>query len=134
MDELSARHFTDATYFGVHRLFVDVYALQHPDRYCASFKSLAAHLAHVCWSLEHGGTRALPSEPIRTWVERHPHLRKPPLPNARGSLTVADVRAATPAQHQADVDRWARATWAAYADLHDLARAWVRDAYDRSHA
>jgi Family of unknown function (DUF5946) len=53
MDELLALHFSDATYFGVHRLFVDTYCLPHPGQYCVSFKSLAAHLAHLCWSLEH---------------------------------------------------------------------------------
>jgi hypothetical protein len=129
MDELLARHFSDASYFGVHRLFVDVYCLQHPERYCASFKSLAAHLAHVCWSLERAGTKAVPSEPIRRWVERHPHLEKPPVPAARGLMTVADVAAvSTPAEHHQQVERWARATWEAYADLQPPAREWVEAA------
>src|SRR4051812_15355276 len=61
MDQGLALHFSDATYIGVHRLFVDAYCLQHPDEYCASFKSLAAHLAHLCWSVEHGGSVAIPS-------------------------------------------------------------------------
>jgi hypothetical protein len=126
MDELLALHFSNASYFGVHRLFVDTYCLQHPDRYCASFKSLAAHLAHLCWTLEHGGTRAVPSEPIRRWVERNPHLQKPRLPSFRGSMTLADVVAAsTPAEHHRAVEQWARATWDAYADLHTTARHWV---------
>ena len=60
MDEMLALHFGDARYFGVHRLFVDAYSMQHPDRYCVSFKSLAAHLAHLCWSLERGGSDAVP--------------------------------------------------------------------------
>jgi hypothetical protein len=34
MDEVLALHFGNAAYFGVHRLFVDTYCLQHPDRYC----------------------------------------------------------------------------------------------------
>ena len=65
MDELLALHFNDTTYFAAHRLFVDTYCLQHPDEYCRSFKSLAAHLMHLCWSLEHRGNAALPNETIR---------------------------------------------------------------------
>jgi len=126
MDEQVARHFSEVTYFGVHRLFVDTYCLQHPDRYCVSFKSLAAHLAHLCWSLEQGGTAAVPSEAIRLWVERHPHLEKPALPEDRGRLTVAHVAAAgDPAAHRRAVDQWARSTWTAYAPLHAIARHWV---------
>ena len=44
MDEVLARDFSDVLYFRVHRMMVDTYSLQHPERYCASAKSLAAHL------------------------------------------------------------------------------------------
>jgi hypothetical protein len=56
---LLARDFTDAAYFRVHRMIVDTYCLQHPDRYCVSAKSLAAHLTGLCWLIEHGGSREL---------------------------------------------------------------------------
>jgi hypothetical protein len=126
MDECLALHFTQPAYFGVHRLFVDAYCLQHPDRYCVSFKSLAAHLGHLCWTLEHGGSRAMPSEAIRKWLERHPHLEKPLMPAFRGAVTIDLVhRAATPADHHEAVQVWARSTWDAYADLHPTARSWV---------
>jgi hypothetical protein len=134
MDELSATHFSEVTYFGVHRLFVDTYCLQHPDRYCASFKSLAAHLAHLCWSLEHQGSPAIPSEAIRHWVERHPYLEKPVLPTHRGVLTIADVaRAADPSAHHRAVQEWARATWEAYADLQSVGRNCVKQALEGAH-
>jgi hypothetical protein len=133
MDEVLALHFSDATYFSVHRLFVDAYCLQHPDAYCVSFKSLAAHLAHLCWSLEYAGSRAIPSEPIRRWVERHPHLAKPPLPAFRGELTVADVaRVTSPAEHHDVVVHWAESTWVAYAALQAIARQWVQFALDEN--
>ena len=129
MDECLALHFTQPAYFGVHRLFVDVYCLQHPERYCISFKSLAAHLGHLCWTLEQGGTRAVPSEAIRQWVERQPHLEKPKLPAFRGALTIDLVRRAeTPADHHEAVERWASSTWDAHADLHAIARKWVSSA------
>src|SRR5262245_2856337 len=108
-DEVLAQHFTSAAHFGVHRLFVDAYCLQHPDRGCISFKSFAAHSAHLCWSLERGGSRAIGSERIRRWVERHPDLSKPPLPDSRGTITIAEVvRAATPPEHHQAVERWAQ--------------------------
>jgi len=129
MDELTARGFSDFSYGRVHRLFVDTYCLQHPDSYCVSFKSFAAHLSGVCWSLEYGGSPGLVSEALRKWVERHPQLEKPPVPAARGSLTVADVaRAPDAAAHAGAVDDWARATWSAYSPLHGLVRQWVKDA------
>ena len=126
MDECLALHFTQPAYFGIHRLFVDAYCLQHPERYCVSFKSLAAHLGHLCWTLEHGGSRAVPSEPIRKWVERHPHLEKPLIPAFRGAVTIGRVhRAPTPADHHEAVQAWARSTWDAYAELHATAHGWV---------
>jgi hypothetical protein len=52
MDELLALHFTQPSYFGVHRLFVDTYCLQHPERYCAASASSPAehHRAVEQWS------------------------------------------------------------------------------------
>jgi len=134
-DELLALHFSNPLYFSVHRLLVDTYCLQHPDRGCVSFKSLAAHLAHMCWSLERGGSRAVPSEAIRRWVERHPHLAKPPIPRSRGAVTIGDVaRASSPAEHHEAVDRWARTTWTAYAPLHSVVRQWLDQAQARSRS
>ena len=127
-NEQTGLHFTDVTYLAIHRLFVDAYCLQH-DPYIASFKSLAAHLAHLCWSLEHGGSRAVPSEPIRAWVERNPTLERPPLPARRGVVTIADVAlAANATAHRMGVDLWANSVWDAYAALQPLAREWVSTA------
>jgi hypothetical protein len=43
-----------ATYAST-RITVDTYCMQHPDRYCVSAKSLAAHLTGLAWALERGG-------------------------------------------------------------------------------
>jgi hypothetical protein len=64
-DELLARDFSDIAYFQVHRMMVDTYCLQHPDRYCVSAKSLAAHLTGLCRLIEHDGSRAVGSELVR---------------------------------------------------------------------
>src|SRR5262249_25137800 len=129
MDELLARDFSNVIYFRVHRQMVDTYALQHPERYCASAKSLAAHLTGLCWLLERGGSRAVGSEPLRRWLDGKVALDKPELPAERGSLTIADVRGIDdPVAYAAAVDRWARATWEAYAPLHGLAHDWIETA------
>jgi hypothetical protein len=129
-NEQTALHFGDVQYFAIHRLFVDAYSLQH-DPYIESFKSFAAHFAHLCWSLEHDGSRAVPSEAIRAWVERNPGLTKPPLPRKRGVVTIAHVAAAaSAAAHRMAVDLWAKSVWEAYAPLQPLAREWVKAALD----
>jgi hypothetical protein len=130
-EELIAREFSDVAYFRVHRLTVDTYCLQHPDEYCASAKSMAAHLTGVAWLLDRDVSRATGSEAVRRWIEAHSHLERPMPPGFRGALTVADVRGtASPREYAAAVDRWAHATWEAYAPLHELARSWIRAALD----
>src|SRR5690242_21071966 len=72
------------------RLTVDCYCLQHPDRYCVSAKSLAAHLTGACWALEFGG-----GEPglkaLQSWLNGRVPLVKPALPSSFGEVTVAEV-------------------------------------------
>lgn len=128
-DEILARDFTDALYFGVHRMVVDVYSLQHPDRYCRSATSLAAHLCGLCQILESGASPAVGNPALQRWLSGRVSLVKPELPSSRGELTLADVRdASEPAAWADAVERWARSTWEAYRSLHDLAREWLEQA------
>ena len=127
-DACWAREFGHVLYFRVHRMSVDAYALQHPDRYCASAKSLAAHLAGLCCAFEHPGERAL-LDSLQRWLSGNPSLDKPPWPAWRGALTVASVDVeAGPEAYGAAVERWARCTWEAWAPLHDLARSGLAEA------
>ena len=135
LDEILARDFTDAGYFGVHRMVIDTYSLQPPDRYCASAKSLAAHLTGLGWLIERGGSKAVGSEALRRWLDGTPRLDKPELPRSRGALTIADVRGAGDApSHSRAVEAWARSTWEAYAPLHPAARAWIEQALRQRRA
>ena len=130
-EELSARDFSDIRYGRVHRMAVDAYALQHPDRYCISAKSLAGHLAGLCWSFEFGGAEPV-DRAFRAWLSTNPPLVKPALPTTRGALTIADVRGApNPVAFAQAVDRWARSAWDAYADLQPMARAWLERVVER---
>jgi len=107
------------------RLTIDVYCLQHPDRYCVSAKSLAAHLTGLCWALEHGISEGGLRE-LQRRLDGRRHLVKPPLPADRGTLTVGDIAGvAGPDEYMKALDAWARSTWAAYADLQETARGWI---------
>ena len=112
------------------RLTVDVYCLQHPERYCVSAKSLAAHLTGLAWALDNGGDeRGLRT--LQQWLNGRVQLVKPALPARRGEVTVAEMAAVRDADGYAPaLDRWARSTWAAYAGLHETARAWIAQAFD----
>ncbi len=128
-ETLLARDFSDARFFAVHRLFVDIYALQHPDEYCASAKSLAAHLAGLCLILEHGASAATGAAALRAWLDGPRAPAKPPLPTGRGAVTLGDLAGiGDPAAWREAVARWAEATWHAYRDLHPAARGWVAEA------
>jgi hypothetical protein len=128
-EELLARDFSDPVYFRVHRMLVDIYALQHPDRYCRSAKSFAAHFTGLCWFIEHGGGRAVGNESLRRWLNGPSPVKKPEIPSFRGTLTIQDVREARdPMAYAEAVERWGRSTWEAYSPLHALARDWIQQA------
>jgi hypothetical protein len=125
-DDESARQYGDARFAARRRMVVDTYCLQHPERYCASPISMAAHLTGLCIAMEHRGREEELNAAVQRWLSRRPELTKPPLPALRGPLTIAAVRAATDLNdHRAAVDGWARGTWDAYATLHPVAREWV---------
>jgi hypothetical protein len=134
-DELLARDFSDVRYGRVHRLMVDAYALQHPDAYCRSARSLAAHLGGLCVAFEYDGQRVV-HEALRRWIESAA-LVKPGLPAARGVVTIAEAfRAGDPLVYQEAVHRWAKSVWDAHAGVHEIARGWLRQALamPRRHA
>lgn len=131
-DELSVRQWYTPLAYAVRRMIVDTYALQHPDEFCASAKSLVAHLTGLCAALErHDHPNIL--RVLLDWLETGPTLVKPALPAARGRITIVETFEATCAEQvHATSDRWARAVWDAYAPLQPQARAWVDEAIARS--
>ena len=126
-DTLLARDFSDARFFSVHRLFVDTYSLQHPDEFCRSAKSLAAHLVGLMQIVEAGASPASGDAALRDWLDGSRALDKPPVPAERGAITLADVsQIDDPAAWREALRRWAESTWAAWAELHPLARLWAQ--------
>lgn len=123
--EMIARDFSDFRYFAVHRLVVDAYALQHPESYCRSAKSLAAHLAGLCCGLEHGGNPDVYNA-LQRWLNGTPPLVKPEPPGLRGHVTVVDVHNAVDVcEHKKLVYDWAESVWQAWSEHHEIARRWI---------
>jgi hypothetical protein len=128
-EAMLARDFQDARFFAVHRLLVDNYCLQHPDEYCASAKSLAAHLVGLCLVLEQEASAATGAAFLRDWLDGERALDKPDLPDRRGGIVLADLGGIDePEAWRKAVRGWAATIWQAYADLQPLARRWAAEA------
>lgn len=108
----------------LRNLAVDAYCLQHPDDYCQSAKSYAAHLAGLCCGVELGGDPGV-YRSVARWLDGQRDVVKPAVLPNRGRTTVADVFAAPAADYEPRVRAWARAVWAAYTSQHALARGWL---------
>jgi hypothetical protein len=127
-DEISARAYTDPGYATTRDLAFDAYCMQHPERYCCSAKSYAAHLTRLCCGLEYGGDPKVYAA-IQKWLNGTVDIVKPEPPNCRGQMTVADLWAArTLKEHTRLVHDWANGVWKAYAAQQDIARSWIRAA------
>jgi hypothetical protein len=113
------------------RLLVDTYCVQHPDGYCASPKSFAAHITGLAYAIEGGGNiRGL--QVLHEWLDRHPNLEKPVISRVAFDCTIGDVaKAKNQKEYQALLQRWSRSTWAAVAELQPIARKWMGEAFDR---
>ncbi len=106
-DALLAAAHRDPARAAAHRLAVDAYCLQHPEPYCRSTKSYAAHLVGLCWGVEHGG-HASGYAAVQRWLNGTRSLAKPTLPATYGEVTLADVAASHRASGpQPRVVRWA---------------------------
>ena len=128
-EEILAREFSDYRYGRIHRLTVDAYSLQHPDKYMRSGKSFAAHLTGICAAIE-GDDVLSTNQIVQKWLSTNPQVEKPAhIPEQRGTLTIPYIySAANPDEHVERVREWAREVWAAWAEHHDLARRLISEA------
>ena len=129
--EVVGREFSRPELFHIHRVTVDAYSLQHPDRYMKSAKSAVAHLAGMCWTLEESGDPSV-SQALSRFLDGTPRFERPhPIPpaGARGELTILDIHSAPDSgAHVRLVKRWAASAWEAWAEHHPKAREWVKAA------
>jgi len=66
-DEVVAKEFSDYRYGRLHRLTVDTYSMQHPERYMRSGKSFMAHLTGMCAAPEGNQAESVNRE-IQRWL------------------------------------------------------------------
>ena len=124
-DEVLARDYSQPAYFACHKLVVDCYSLQHPDEFCRSAKSLAAHLVGLGTAIDEEGPTDRASAALKRWLDGPVSLVKPPLPAARGKTTLADLpMTAQSEEWRTAVRGWAESVWAAHAPLHPIAGEW----------
>jgi len=122
-----AREYRDPLYWGVHRLTVDTYAIQHPgggDR--QSIQSVGLHLVRLCLFLEHGLEETHANAGMKTAAKhKHTFTWLAP-PDSVGTITAADVaRAKSTAEHQEVVHAWATQAYRAWSPHHDTIRSWL---------
>lgn len=125
-ESIGLREYEDMRFGRYHRIVVDVYAMQHPDRYGRSAKSFAAHLTGLCaWLESEGGAQAV-NAAVQRWLNGPSPIAKPTLPIGYGRTTIRElVDEDQPVAYGDALRRWARSTWDAYAPLHETARLWI---------
>lgn len=125
-ESIGLREYEDMRIGRYHRIVVDVYAMQHPDRYGRSAKSFAAHLTGLCAWLENDANAQSVNVAVQRWLSGPSPIEKPPVPPSYGALTIGElVDADDPAKYGEALRKWARSTWDAYHSLHATARAWI---------
>jgi hypothetical protein len=133
-DHLLAADFSNYRRARLHRRAVDVYSLQHPDPYCRSAKSFAAHLTGLCCAIEHGGRPSV-NVAVQRWLSRGADIEKPELPADRGALTISHVIGIDDhGEYERRLDEWCNAVWTAYREHHALARRWIAQALGQESA
>ena len=127
--DVVGREFSRPELFQVHRLTVDAYSLQHPDRYMESAKSAVAHLTGMCWAME-GEDDPSVSVALSRFLDGNPIFSRPepsPQPGRRGTLTILDIHSAPESVAQIQLVReWALSAWESWAEHHDKAREWMK--------
>ncbi len=124
--EVLAREYQDPAFFGLHRLTVDAYAVQHPGIDVSQARnSVGVHLSRLYLWVELGWTLTeidAVMETISGKRRSYPWLT-PPV--TRVGFSVADVLAATtPDEHMERVQQWARSVWENWSPHHATVRAW----------
>jgi len=123
-----AREYGEWRYPATHRLTVDTYTVQHPGTPSRqSIQSVAGHLIGLFVVLELGWPPAQATQAIRIAAERSERFTWLEPPPTRGDLTIVDVaNAATFAEHEQVVQRWARSVWESWQFHHSTIRHWAR--------
>lgn len=122
-----AREYEDRRLYSVHRLTVDAYAVQHPGTPSRqSIQSVGLHLVRLCLFLERGLAPERANEAMLAAARHKTTYRWLHPPPFLGSLTIADVEAASNIEdHSATVERWTSQMWEVWSPHHPVVRAWA---------
>ena len=132
--EILAREYSDPTYFEVHRLTVDAYAVQHPgSTNRQSIQSVGVHLVRLCLFLEHGLSPEHANDAMLEAAKNKSAFFYLPPPENLGEITAADVYQAQSAkEHKALVREWAKSAWEAWSIHHKTIRLWLPNRAQKS--
>jgi hypothetical protein len=122
-----AREYEDQRHFAVHRLTVDAYAVQHPGLPSRqTIQSVGVHLVRLCLFLEHNLEPAKANDAMLAAAKHKSQYHWLVPPAYLGTLTVADVEAATDIQgHMSTVKSWASQMWQVWSPHHSTVRSWA---------
>lgn len=125
--EVLVREYSDAAYYGVHRLTVDAYAVQHPGHPSPqSIQSVAVHLISLCLVLERGVDVQRATQAMQAAIKDKSRFVWLTPPASLGAVTVADVCATMGLEeHRKKVQAWSASAWAAWSPHHTTIRAWL---------
>src|SRR5688500_978157 len=104
-ESIALREYEDMRFARYHRIVVDVYAMQHPDRYGRSAKSFAAHLTGLCAWLEDEQRAQFVNAAVQRWLSGPSPIVKPPRQGATARSRSASW--STPTIRSATGWRWA---------------------------
>jgi len=125
--EVLAREYSDPTFFDIHRLTVDAYAVQHPgykDR--QSIQSVGVHLIRLCLFLEHGLSPENANDAMLAAGKNKKSFTYLEPPSNLGTITASDIANAKSAEeHKKLVMEWAKCVWNAWSVHHDTIRSWL---------
>lgn len=111
----------------IHQLLVDAYTAQLAD---ANTKPIALAFALIGLYLhnEKGYSGKQVQQAHMKLAARRRQWPQLKLPLARGNLTARDVLAADPGQMRDEmIEKWCRAVWESYVDIHEEVRRLVKD-------
>ncbi len=128
--EVLAREYSDETYFEVHRLSVDAYAVQHPGLPSRqTIQSIGVHLIRLCLFLERDLTPERANDAmLKAGTNKSTFIWLEP-PESLGEITVVEVaNTVNSDEHKIVVKEWARGAWEAWSPHHQQVKAWMVEA------
>jgi len=106
-EAIGLREYEDMRFARYHRIVVDAYAMQHPERYGRSAKSFAAHLTGLCAWLQNEAEAQTVNAAVQRWLNGPSPIEKPSLPESYGDVTIREiVDADDPVRYGDALRRW----------------------------